>query len=295
MATGTSSKNTRSNSQSSAISSAANKKGSAVNCGQCTIPLKDQVDSSILCDTCAKWYHLKCVDLNKDEAGFIARLEAKGVSWDCKNCRGSFSSRHMQHSAQLDRIEISVEQIKSMVSNDLEPKFQAMEKSYATAVKNLERNSTVLAGAAQKSIKQIEQDQKEIRDKNMIIFGVEEGNTKQETIERVQKVMQDCHLTTKVERQNLFRLGKVENIKTTDQGAKIPRPLKLCTESREQKWDILKRINGLKIKGIFAKPDLNKEEREADFQLRTELKKLKTDNPGQMYKIIRNQIQKIDP
>jgi len=158
----------------------------------------------------------------------------------------------------------------------------------------LERNSTVLASAAQKSIKQTEQDQKEIRERNMIILGVEEGSTKQDTIEKVQKLMQDCHLTTKVEKENLFRLRKMENVKTNDHGEKVPRPLKMCTESKEQKWDILKRINGLKLKGIFAKPDLNKEEREADFRLRAELKKIRENNPLDTYKIFRNQIKKIN-
>jgi len=289
---------TRASSQSNATADAEKKKGSAVNCGQCNIQLKDQVDISILCDTCEKWFHLKCVELQKDEAEFISRLEAKGVRWDCKNCRGvsicPSRSKPTQQSAQLNRIEKNIDQIKSMVSNELGPKFEAMQKTYAMAVKDLERNSTVLASAAQKSIKQTEQDQKEIRERNMIIFGVEEGSTKQDTIEKVQKLMQDCHLTTKVGKENLFRLGKMENVKTNDHGEKVPRPLKMCTESKEQKWDILKRINGLKLKGIFAKPDLNKEEREADFRLRAELKKIRENNPLDTYKIFRNQIKKIN-
>ena len=54
-------------------------------------------------------------------------------------------------------------------------------------------------------------------------------------------------------------------MKTDGDNKKIPRPLKVITESREQKWDILKRVNSQRIQGIFAKPDLTRAEREADL------------------------------
>ena len=143
-------------------------------------------------------------------------------------------------------------------------------------------------------MKLTELEQREIRDKNIIIFGVKEGSTKQDTIERVQNINTDCHLLAKIEKQNLFRLGKVENVKSNEQGKKPLGPLKLCTVSKEQKWNILKRINALKLNGIFAKPDLNIKEREVDFRLRAELKKIRAANPTQIYKIFRERIQKID-
>ena len=50
-------------------------------------------------------------------------------------------------------------------------------------------------------------------------------------------------------------------MKTDGDNKKIPRPLilKVITESRKQRWDILKRVNSQRIQGIFAK------EREADL------------------------------
>lgn len=49
----------------------------------------------------------------------------------------------------------------------------------------------------------------------------------------------------------------------------------------------MKRINGLKKPGIFVKTDMNKEEREQDFQLYMTLKKTREQNPENTYKIIR--------
>ena len=45
-----------------------------VSCGKCKSQLVDRVDSSILCDSCGCWFHLKCVDLTRDEAQFVSRL-----------------------------------------------------------------------------------------------------------------------------------------------------------------------------------------------------------------------------
>ena len=60
-----------------------------------------------------------------------------------------------------------------------------------------QKSSTVIAGAAQKSMKPTELEQREIRDKKIVIFGVKEGSTKQDTIERVQNIITDYHLSRK--------------------------------------------------------------------------------------------------
>jgi len=44
------------------------------------------------------------------------------------------------------------------------------------------------------------------------------------------------------------------------------------------------------VQGIFAKPDLTKEERKADFRLRMELKKTQEEDPTNTYKIIKHKV-----
>jgi len=71
------------------------------------------------------------------------------------------------------------------------------------------------------------------------------SDAKQGTLEVVQKLIHDCHLHNKIEQQDVHRLGRVNNIKVDKQGRNLPRPLKLCTKSGAEKWEIIKRINQL--------------------------------------------------
>jgi len=54
--------------------------------------------------------------------------------------------------------------------------------------------------------------------------------------------------------------------------------MRLTLASEVQKWEFLKRINAQKIEGVFARLDLNKEEQEKDFQLRSELREMRQKN-----------------
>ena len=78
-------------------------------------------------------------------------------------------------------------------------------------------------------------------------------------------ILDKCHSSKQVTPQSLFRLGKI------NEETNRSRPLKLCTDSPADKWEILKRINSLNITGVFARLDLSREEREVDFRLRQEL------------------------
>ena len=69
--------------------------------------------------------------------------------------------------------------------------------------------------------------------------------------------------------------------------------MRLTLASEVQKWEFLKRINAQKIEGVFARLDLNKEEQEKDFQLRSELRELRQKNPENKYKITSGKIIKV--
>ena len=66
---------------------------------------------------------------------------------------------------------------------------------------------------------------------------------------------------------------------------KKDRPVKLILTNEIQKWDLVKRINETKTNKTFATLDLSQEEREKDYQARQKLKELKSNNPGEVYKI----------
>ena len=69
-----------------------------------------------------------------------------------------------------------------------------MEDSCANVVEDLEENSSTRKTAQQ--VTQIsEHDSKENRDKKLILFGVRETDTKQETVDTVQAIFKDCHIS----------------------------------------------------------------------------------------------------
>ena len=74
------------------------------------------------------------------------------------------------------------------------------------------------------------------------------------------------HISYTLNKQNIYRLGRIDNAEQPLENQKIG-PLRICTNSKDEKWEIVKRIDGLKKLGVFAKTDMNEEERDADFQL----------------------------
>lgn len=259
-------------------------------CGKCKNKLKDEVDNLIQCDFCQFWFHYRCASLSKEEAELLSRLEPKGAKWACKVC--SKGEVFVQSNPQLDNIEKSLDEIKSLVIGSLEPQVEAIKKTYAAAVQDIERNTKVLVSAAKQTLVKNENEQKEARDKNLILFGLQEFNTKQETVEEINKLFSECHLSKVIEKKNMYRLGGISE--ESDLKDKKPRPIKICTESREDKWEIVRRINSFKKGGIFAKLDMSKEEREEDFQLYQTLKKIRAENSTNRYKIIKKKIVKVD-
>ena len=70
-----------------------------------------------------------------------------------------------------------------------------MEDSYANVVKSLEKSPSVLNKTAQQVTQISEHDSKENRDKNLIIFGIRETGTKPETVDTIQAIFKDCHIS----------------------------------------------------------------------------------------------------
>jgi hypothetical protein len=120
----------------------------------------------------------------------------------------------------------------------------------------------------------------EVRAKNLIIFGLEEKETTlDDTADSLGETLKNCGLACDNLGSSISRLGPKKEGKT--------RPVRLRLSSESQKWEFLRRINGKRLQGVFARLDLNREEQESDFLLRQELRKRRQDNPCQRY-IIRN-------
>ena len=246
-------------------------------CGKCKKAIDESSGSSIECEICHFWFHGLCVDVPES---LLDLLSTKGLHWFCARCD--------IHADRLEQIEVKVDKIHELISNSIDSKINNIQKTYAEAVSQLETNSAVIAKAASTSIKKEETESKNIRDKNVIIFGIQESSI-DETMESVKSILDECHLTTTVNKDSLFRLGQYDQKEKTNKC----RPVKLCTDGKHKKWDILKAINDLKKPGIFARLDLNKSEQEEDFRLRQELKQIRSKEPTKTFKIKNKEIVEV--
>lgn len=269
----------------------------AMKCESCVKPVSDE-DSGIECEDCLKWFHGSCVGI-MDPRLYDLFSALPGAHWSCSVCDKA-GSRLLKLERKVDEIpnEIkklnsSLEEIQTMFTNTVTRKLDSMEVSYANVVKGLESNSTAINVTAQKVTKLSEIEAQDMRDKNLIIFGIREFKTKEETVEELQNLLKDCHLSKCIDQKNMYRLGRPKVTSGADQSQhenSKPRPIKISTTSKEEKWEIVRRINGLKKGGVFAKLDMTKEERAEDFQLYKTLMKTREENPENTYKIVKKKI-----
>ena len=128
---------------------------------------------------------------------------------------------------------------------------------------------------------------KETREKNVVIFGIKESDDHKADVLAVQDLLdRQVFLPFNVQSSDLARIGRKSNEKI--------RPVKLTLWDKETKWEVLKRINKMEIRGVFARPDLNREEQETDFKLRKSLKMKREEDPDGHWKIIKGEVKKVN-
>lgn len=266
----------------------------SVVCGKCRDAIVDSHElSSIQCESCSKWHHLGCANLEESD---MTTLKKCGIHWFCESCDSLFSGIDNKMRLLEEKIDkvLSHERSYAQVVSKIE--------SNATFIKQLESTTTMIndhLGSTksamdnhfknqEKQMHTIRSDlSKETRAKNLILFGVAEQSdtTLEQSMESVSELLRSCSLKHSVSKDNLTRLGQKKEDK--------PRPIRLSLSSQSEKWEFLKRINAQRVRGIFARCDLDKEERKKDFLLRQELKTKRLENPSQKFKIYKNRVMKI--
>lgn len=143
---------------------------------------------------------------------------------------------------------------------------QTLGKSYAAVTKTLEQNVIKVQESFEKQtdslVSRIESRERreknsELRSRNIVIFGIKECDNKEEWIQQVDNIIKECHVDLSLDKSNIYRLGRYDATKHTER----PHPLRLSTKSESQMRDLLSRINGLKMLGIFARKDLIRKNR----------------------------------
>ena len=129
--------------------------------------------------------------MQKTSAEAVSKLECNSVIM--ANAAKSFiitdetGSKH-----KIEKLNSNINEI--YFQQKITPRLSSMKDSCANVVEDLEENSSTRKTAQQ--VTQIsEHDSKENRDKKLILFGVRETDTKQETVDTVQAIFKDCHIS----------------------------------------------------------------------------------------------------
>ena len=129
--------------------------------------------------------------MQKTYAEAVSKLECNSVIM--ANAAKSFiitdetGSKH-----KIEKLNSNLNEI--YFQQKITPRLSSMKDSCANVVEDLEENSSTRKTAQQ--VTQIsEHDSKENRDKKLILFGVRETDTKQETVDTVQAIFKDCHIS----------------------------------------------------------------------------------------------------
>jgi exonuclease VII large subunit len=256
--------------------------GAPTPCGACSEALRDSQDQAVACDVCNRWYHLECTDLTQSDLKTVSKISIK---WHCHTCNdvlGTFDTR-------LSSIEKLInKQLATQNSH-----YENLDKTWASVTFKLDLNRSFIKKQVQTLKTDLKTDldkekEKEFRAKNVVIFGIQENDktTFDETLKQIQSVLDECSLPPINEPQlNIHRLGP--------RTAGKNRPIRIKLSSDTQKWEYLKRINQNRIKGVFARLDLDREEQEQDFRLRKELKEKRKEDPETHYKIAKGAIVKV--
>ena len=238
-------------------------------CGKCKNKFDEEEILCVECERCSTWFHQECTRLTKTDYKSVQKRNI-GIHWFCEKCDNMLVS-----------IDEKLRQIQETVNDLSKQKIPAT--NYSDIVSKIDtsiKQNETIQSEMSKQIKSLQSDlTAENRAKNVVVFGIKENENLNET---VSKIYDECGLHLSTDKLKALRLGAMKDGKS--------RPVKISLASESQKWDLLKRINSVKPDGIFARLDLTKEEQQKDFLLRSELKKIREQNPSDTYKIVKNKI-----
>ena len=249
----------------------------------------------IECDGCHADWHLKCCGLNGLTKNPIKQLERNG--WKCLQCFEP--AIHVQPVKKPNKItEETIESIVSIVNSTVEENLkQLLSQENLTEEVPEEQNFTLVNRRRERPDRSIQKAIEEQREEeiliekkkdSLIIFGMPESNTadkKEEMLEDYRKVRKIYETKVTLNKDDLTYIGRI-GIK---EGTKR-RPIKITLKDPRKRIELITKNLNLKFleddvsTNIYVSPDRTKKQREADKELREELKRRKVGNPNLVIK-----------
>lgn len=245
-------------------------------CLKCDVHVKKN-DSAVQCNICDLWVHQKCADICDVLFDYLCK-QAKtpgGITWSCKSC-GISTAKISKMVVEMDKRVSTLETKVSDGEKDRDT-IKVQLKGVSTEVNNLKESLKTSNKEAQRSVLS-EVRERENRKTNIVLhqlpepsIEVTEGEKRKELDhEELVKVLAAIESNTKPEDIKFFtRLG--------EKGGN-PRPLLVGFHNVDSKLKILKASKNLanlpRYEDLRIVPDLTKEQRSEEEELRKEADKL---------------------
>ena len=259
-------------------------------CGTCKKAIDDDSQSSIECESCIHWYHINCVDVPEE---VIDHLKVPGLHWLCPKCESQ-----NQKTSSLER---KIEELTELVSRDIEPKFNMLERSYAEAVKQIESNSEKLTSKIGESLKkdypQLAPSNENIPKNTAAVVSELAGEMKEREKRLLNVVFSGADTKERVG-SFVAKSGLKEPTKISEISTPNKRKLFIVTMQEEiEKWTLIGKARKIssandEFQGVYVNPDLTKTERDVQFKLREEVRRRRA--LGENVKISKGRVVTID-
>ena len=216
------------------------------------------------------------------------------VNVECKNNRGTWTDIRVWSAERIEEIETqdficgfcAAKEIEKL-KQELENLRQCVEPQHIQETKPQTPRPEKTFAEMLKRVKSEEKAQKE-KETNFIVKGpvVERCETPKQVVEEILKDLGNEAQTEKVE--------VIKNKKQEEDSKQKRSILLVKMKDAKMKWHVIKSAIKLrekeKYKGTYINPDLTVEQRKQEFQLRADLKKKRSEDPGGKYIIKRGKI-----
>ena len=280
-------------------------------CPKCFMACEEP-QKALQCYLCEKWFHNKCVGVADKAYEAIAKLD-NNIEWVCATCKNDKHKLKTENSSlkknildlkndnkilnnAYQEVKKNLDNLKVEIKNDVLKELREEMKLYKDKEQNVNRNNENSMNLREEIMKAIkEEEERKERKYNLVIYNLEESKKqfgKDRDLEDLERIKDIFNNSIKVENFQIvksFRMGRKQDSNTNENTRSRPVLIKMSDE--KEKWNVLKNAKELKDaegwkKKIGISPDLCKEDREKEKQLRTELKQKRENGERNWY--IRN-------
>ena len=220
---------------------------------------------SVSCGTCGLWVHKECEEMSDE---LFAELAGKygGVKWHCSSCEASTA-----------RLEAAIKQVETRL-NKVEDRMDRADERAKVVDVRVEK-AEMVAEQAKKAVEGVKDDitrivfeemrEREEKKTNIIMHNVGEAENGEQ--------MWDANSFDNIMRAMNVNMSHRNSVNFTRRlgaaGGARARPLLVGLKKEDDKQTILehsKRLDSTQFRNISIVPDLTKQQREADNELRKE-------------------------